>query len=78
MVNVTVYNLDEVIVDVILTIEKHRVPIEFLNDILECVKREVELHQIIGRSEVGLTPEAHAEMLEQVGHDLEHIHKLMG
>ena len=43
MVNVTVYSLDEVIVDVILTIEKHRVP-----------------------------------MLEQVGHDLEHIHKLMG
>ena len=34
MVNVTVYNLDEVIVDVILTIEKHRVPMEFLNDIL--------------------------------------------
>lgn len=73
MANVTVYNLNEVIVDVVLTIEKHRIPMAFLDDILEGVKREVELHQIIGRSEVGLTLEAHAEMLEQVGHDLEHI-----
>ena len=73
-----IYNLNEVIVDVILTIEKHRIPMIFLDDILNGVKQEVELNQIIGRSEVGLTPEAHAEMLEQVGHDLEHIHKLMG
>lgn len=78
MANVTVYNLNEVIVDVVLTIEKHHIPMAFLDDILEGVKREVELHQIIGRSKVGLTPEAYAKMLEQVGHDLEHVHKLMG
>ena len=74
---VKVYNLNEVIVDVVLTIEKHRIPMMFLDDILNGVKQEVELNQIIGRSEIGLAPEAHAKMLEQVGQDLESIHKLM-
>lgn len=70
---VRVYNLNEVILDVILTIEKHHVPMMFLDQILSGVKTEVQLHQIIGRSEIGLTPEAYVKMLEQVGQDLEHI-----
>lgn len=70
---VRVYNLNEVILDVILTIEKHHVPMMFLDQILAGVKTEVQLHQIIGRSEIGLTPEAYVKMLEQVGQDLEHI-----
>lgn len=70
---VRVYNLNDVILDVVLTIEKHHVPMAFLDQILSGVKTEVQLHQIIGRSEIGLTPEAYVKMLERVGQDLEHI-----
>ncbi len=70
-----VYNLNEVILDVILTIEKHRIPIEFLDQILEGVKKEVMMRQIIGRSEIGLTPEAYTDMLEDIRKDLESIRK---
>lgn len=70
-----VYNLNEVILDVILTIEKHRIPIEFLDQILEGVKKEVLMRQIIGRSEIGLTPEAYTDMLEDIRKDLESIRK---
>lgn len=70
-----VYNLNEVILDVILTIEKHRIPIEFLDQILEGVRKEVMMRQIIGRSEIGLTPEAYTDMLEDIRKDLEHIRK---
>ena len=70
-----VYNLNEAILDVILTIEKHRIPIEFLDQILEGVKKEVLMRQIIGRSEIGLTPEAYTDMLEDIRKDLESIRK---
>lgn len=70
-----VYSLNEVILDVILTIEKHRIPIEFLDQILEGVKKEVMMRQIIGRSEIGLTPEAYTDMLEDIRKDLESIRK---
>lgn len=70
-----VYNLNEVILDVILTIEKHRIPIEFLDQILEGVRKEVMMRQIIGRSEIGLTPEAYTDMLEDIRKDLESIRK---
>lgn len=75
---VRTYNLNEVILDIILTIEKHRVPIMFLDQILSGVKTEVQLHQIIGRSEIGLTPEAYTEMLEGIRKDLENARKLQG
>lgn len=70
-----VYNLNEAILDVILTIQKHRIPIEFLDQILEGVRKEVMMRQIIGRSEIGLTPEAYTDMLEDIRKDLEHIRK---
>ena len=73
---VRVYNLNEVILDVILTIEKHRIPMAFLDQILSGVKTEVQLHQIIGRSEIGLTPEAYMELLEGIRKDLKSAHKL--
>lgn len=70
-----VYNLNEAILDVILTIQKHRIPIEFLDQLLEGVRKEVLMRQIIGRSEIGLTPEAYTDMLEDIRKDLEHIRK---
>ena len=73
---VRVYNLNEVILDVILTIEKHQVPVMFLDQILTGVKNEVQLHQIIGRSEIGLAPEAYMELLEGICKDLKSAHKL--
>lgn len=71
-----VYNLNEAILDVILTIQKHRIPIEFLDQLLEGVRKEVLMRQIIGRSEIGLTPEAYMELLEGIRKDLKSAHKL--
>ena len=48
----------------------------FLDQILSGVKNEVQLHQIIGHSEIGLTLEVYTEMLEGIRKDLKSARKL--
>lgn len=66
VIEVHVYNLNEAILNVILTIEKHHATMAFLGQTLSGVKNEVQLHQIIGHSEIGLTLDVYTEMLEGI------------
>lgn len=68
----TVYNPQTVVTDVLLTLEKHKIPVSLLGEVLSDIRKAVLNQPIQANGIIGLSPADYEKEAERILQELEH------
>lgn len=68
----TVYNPQNVVTDVLLTLERHRIPVSLLDEVLSDIRDAVMHQPIQGKGIIGLSLADYEKEAKRILQELEH------